>query len=211
VPQGAHQWLALNDQPGEVRDQPLAAVYAHLQHCPSPTSEWQAVREVLNDDERLATLLGIKAISVRRYAKGERTCPDAVAARLHGLALLIQQLEGTYNAYGTRRLFQRPHAALDSHAPQALLQGDWDPDDAPIRYGAQGLLAPTAALHQSHGSSPRVRVIEGEECRDQLPIPAHVILLWCNAEHLPGWCCVLEGRPGSELLPLVRREGMLAP
>jgi hypothetical protein len=77
--------------------------------------------------------------------------------------------------------------------------------------GAQGLLAPTAALHRSHEVSPCVRVMEGEEFRDQLPMPAHVLLLWCNAEPLPGCCCVPEGRPGAELLPLVRRVGMLAP
>ena len=59
-------------------------------------TQWQVVSEVLNDDELFATLLGIKAISVCRYAKGERACPDEVAARLHWLALLIQQLEGTY-------------------------------------------------------------------------------------------------------------------
>ena len=35
------------------------------------------------------------------------------------------------------------------------------------------------------------------------------ILLWCEARVLPGWCCVPEGRPGAELLPLVRREGLL--
>lgn len=75
--------------------------------------------------------------------------------------------------------------------------------------GAQGLLAPTAALYQSHEASPCVRVLEGNEQPDLLPLPAHVILLWCNAEGLPGWCCVPEGRPGADLLPLVRREGLL--
>ena len=49
---------------------------------------------VLADDELLATLLGIGAVSVRRYAKGERRCSDAVAARLHWLALVIEQLGG---------------------------------------------------------------------------------------------------------------------
>jgi len=77
--------------------------------------------------------------------------------------------------------------------------------------GAQGLLAPTAALHRSHEASPCVRVIKGNEQPELLPLPAHVILLWCNAEHLPGWCCVPEGRPDAALLPLVRREGLLAP
>ena len=77
--------------------------------------------------------------------------------------------------------------------------------------GAQGLLAPTAALHRSHEVSPCVRVIGGEGHPDELPVAANVILLWCNADQLPGWCCVPEGRPDPELLPLVRREGMLIP
>jgi len=75
--------------------------------------------------------------------------------------------------------------------------------------GAPGLLAPTAALTQSDSASPCVRVAHGQECQELLPLAAHVVLLWCAAEDLPGWCCVPEGRPGPELLPLVRREGML--
>jgi hypothetical protein len=77
--------------------------------------------------------------------------------------------------------------------------------------GARGLLAPTAALQQSDAALPCVRVRDAIEQPETLPIPAHVILLWCPAEQLPGWCCVPEGRPGPELLPLVRREGMLHP
>ena len=75
------------------------------------------MRNLLDDDDLLAALLGVSPISVRRYAKGERRCSDAVAARLHWLALLIDQLEGTYNAYGIRRWFQRPRAALDGQPP----------------------------------------------------------------------------------------------
>jgi len=77
--------------------------------------------------------------------------------------------------------------------------------------GAQGLLAPTAALHHSDTALHCTRVRDGSEEADALPTPAQVILLWCAAEQLPGWCCVPEGRPGPELLPLVRREGMLQP
>ena len=77
--------------------------------------------------------------------------------------------------------------------------------------GAQGLLAPSAALHHSEAALPCVRVRHAIEQPDTLPLPAQVILLWCTAEQLPGWCCVPEGRPGAELLPLVRREGMLLP
>ena len=77
------------------------------------------------------------------------------------------------------------------------------------RQGAQGLLAPSAALHQSHNNLPCMQVIADGEQAATLAIPAHVILLWCQADQLPGWCCVPEGRPGPELLPLVRREGRL--
>lgn len=78
------------------------------------------------------------------------------------------------------------------------------------RQGAQGLLAASAALHQSHDTLPCTQVIADGEQAATLAMPAHVILLWCEAEQLPGWCCVAEGRPGPELLPLVRREGRLA-
>jgi RES domain-containing protein len=77
------------------------------------------------------------------------------------------------------------------------------------KQGAQGLLAPTAALHDSDRVLPAVRVSNGSEQPDRLAMPAQVILLWCEARVLPGWCCVPEGRPGAELLPLVRREKLL--
>ncbi|MCX5931797.1 MAG: RES domain-containing protein [Cyanobacteria bacterium] len=76
--------------------------------------------------------------------------------------------------------------------------------------GTQGLLAPTAALHRSDVALPCVRVTKGTQQPEQLPLPSHVILLWCAAEELPRWCCVPEGRPGPDLLPMVRRQGMVA-
>lgn len=75
--------------------------------------------------------------------------------------------------------------------------------------GAQGLLAPSAALYHSDQVLPCSRVCDGSNQADQLLMPAQVLLLWCAAEQLRGWCCVSEGRPEPELLPLVRREGML--
>ena len=77
------------------------------------------------------------------------------------------------------------------------------------KLGAQGLLAPTAALHHSDKVLPAVRVSNGSEQPELLAMPAQVILLWCEARLLPGWCCVPEGRPGAELLPLVRRGKLL--
>jgi hypothetical protein len=138
----ARQWLDPQPEASDhLRDELLAQVYERLEECPSPATEWQAVRGVLDDDALLAALLGVGLASVRRYAKGERHCSVSVAVRLHWLALLIDQLEGTYNAYGIRRWFQRPRAALDGQAPQDRLKGDWDPDDNDIQ--------PLVALAQS--------------------------------------------------------------
>ena len=131
--QATRQWLDQKQKAGPVPDSLLAQVYELLEECPSPATEWQAVREVLNDDDLLAALLGIGPISVRRYAKGDRHCSDSVAARLHWLALLIDQLEGTYNAYGIRRWFKRPRVVLSCQTPQDRLKGDWDPDDDSVR------------------------------------------------------------------------------
>jgi len=128
----AQQWLSHKPAGGANRDQLLAEVYERLEECPSPDTEWQSVREVLND-ELLAGLLTISQVSLRRYAKGERHCPDLIAARLHWLALVIEQLEGTYNAYGIRRWLQRPRTALDGQAPLDRLQGPWDPDDNAVQ------------------------------------------------------------------------------
>jgi hypothetical protein len=126
------QWLSRNPAGGASRDQLLAEIYERLEECPSPDTEWQSVREVL-DDDLLAGLLAIRQVSLRRYAKGERSCPDLTAVRLHWLALVIEQLEGTYSAYGIRRWFQRPRAALDGQASLDRLQGPWDPDDNAIQ------------------------------------------------------------------------------
>ena len=128
----AQQWLAQKPGSSSMRDQLLAEVYARLEECPSPDTEWKSVREVL-DDDLLAGLLAISQVSLRRYAKGDRACPDLIAARLHWLALVIEQLEGTYNAYGMRRWFQRPRIALEGQAPVDRLQGPWDPDDNAVQ------------------------------------------------------------------------------
>lgn len=60
----ARQWL--DQKPGagdQARDELLAQVYAQLEDCPSPATEWQAVRDVLNDDALLAALLGLGVAS----------------------------------------------------------------------------------------------------------------------------------------------------
>ena len=106
----------------------LRLVVAALEASPVPDREWPALLRVIEGDQ-LAALLGISASSLRRYAAGERTTPDIVAARLHHLALIVGDLAGAYNDVGIRRWFERKRTALDGRAPSALLSGDWDPDD----------------------------------------------------------------------------------
>ena len=106
----------------------LRQIESLLEQSPVPDTEWPRVLQVF-DRDRLAPLLGISPSSAVRYARGERSTPDAVAARLHFVALVSGDLAGAYNAIGIRRWFERPRAALDGRAPADLLAGDWAPDD----------------------------------------------------------------------------------
>lgn len=106
----------------------LRQIESLLEESPVPDKEWRRLLQVL-DRDRLAALVGVSPSSVARYERGERATPDAVAARLHFLALVVGDLAGAYNAIGIRRWFDRPRSALDGHAPAELLAGDWQPDD----------------------------------------------------------------------------------
>jgi hypothetical protein len=106
----------------------LRLVIAALEASPVAGHEWPVLARVLEADQ-LASLLGISVTSLRRYASGERDTPDAVAARLHHLALIVGDLAGAYNEVGIRRWFDRKRTALDGKSPAALLAGEWNPDD----------------------------------------------------------------------------------
>ena len=108
-------------------DEAVALALEGTEHSPMPRGEWPALIETLGED-LLARLLGISASSLRRYATGTRPTPDAVATRLHLLALVVVDLAGAYNTCGIRRWFTRPRRALEGRAPLALLDGEWDPD-----------------------------------------------------------------------------------
>jgi transcriptional regulator with XRE-family HTH domain len=106
----------------------LRVVVAALEASPVAKYEWPAVSRVL-EPEQLAALLDISVSSLRRYLSGERDTPDAVAARLHHLALIVGDLSGAYNDVGVRRWFIRPRAALGDRSPASLLAGGWAPED----------------------------------------------------------------------------------
>ncbi|HWH24579.1 MAG TPA: hypothetical protein VNW68_06775 [Candidatus Limnocylindria bacterium] len=98
---------------------------------PLPERELAALAETLGIDP-LAELLGISAVSLRRYIAGSRGVPDAVALRAHWLALVSADLAGAYNEIGIRRWFERPRSALGGRSPRDVLTGDWQPDDEPV-------------------------------------------------------------------------------
>jgi hypothetical protein len=124
----------------------LTTMIAALEASPVPVFEWHGVARVLGGEE-LAPLLNVSVSSLKRYQSGERDTPDAIAARLHWLALTVGDLAGSYNDIGIRRWFHRKRERLNGRAPAALLRGDWDPDDdgpAQVRQLARELVSLSA-------------------------------------------------------------------
>ena len=119
-----------------VSDEELASLLSRVREqvaeSPLPESEWKPMRATLGD-ELLAGLLDVSPTSLRRYADGERTTPDPVAARLHALAIITSDLAGGYNDHGMRRWFVRPRPQLDGRAPADLLAGGFDPDSDDVK------------------------------------------------------------------------------
>jgi hypothetical protein len=136
--------LDRTDDPRRVAEL-LDILYDELRASPSPQTEVRQLGDVLGAD-LLTELSGASPSSLRRYAAGERSVPDDVAARLHHLALLISHLAGGYNDFGIRRWFLRGRAQLDGRSPGQLLRGGrWDPDDD----GPQRILQLAEALNSS--------------------------------------------------------------
>lgn len=117
-----------------------------LEESPAPEFEWNRLTEMLGL-ELLSRLLGISAISVRRYKAAARTTPDDVADRLHFLSLIVGDLSGAYNEIGIRQWFSRKRAQLDGHAPSDWLRGRWkssQPGPRRVRDLARALVASPA-------------------------------------------------------------------
>jgi hypothetical protein len=108
-----------NGRPGDLEGALRSAITA-VDESPQPDGEWGPARELLGDD-LLARLVGISPASLRRYAAGTRRTPDGVAWRLHVVARILAALLGSYNAYGIRRWFDRPRAALAGRAPAQVI------------------------------------------------------------------------------------------
>jgi hypothetical protein len=105
----------------------LERLLADAEASPRPTGEWQPVLSTL-DEELVARLVGASPSSIRRYSSGGRETPQAIAERLHFIALVLAELAGSYNEYGMRRWFTRPRSALEGQSPADLMGKDFDPD-----------------------------------------------------------------------------------
>ncbi len=125
----------------------LDRLYEELLASPAPDTEADALVEVLGS-ELAAQLAGISPSSLRRYVTGERPTPDAVAARVHHVAVIVSHLAAGYNDFGIRRWFARPRAQLDGKPPADLLHAGWDPDEE----GPQRVLRLAEALNSSHAT-----------------------------------------------------------
>jgi hypothetical protein len=124
----------------------LELMMGALEASPVPKFEWGGLARVLAADD-LGALLNVSSSSLKRYQSGDRDTPDAVAARLHFLALVVGDLAGSYNEIGIRRWFHRRRTLLGDRAPAALLKGDWDPDEegpARVRQLARELVSLSA-------------------------------------------------------------------
>ena len=124
----------------------LEMMIAALEASPVPKFEWGGLARVFPADE-LGVLLNVSASSLRRYQSEERATPDAVAARLHFLALVVGDLAGSYNDLGIRRWFHRKRTLLDGRSAASLLKGEWDPDEegpARVRQLARDLVSLSA-------------------------------------------------------------------
>lgn len=126
---GQEAAVALLEPPRNARlPRLLASLDASLADSPVPDRE---IAELLRiyDHEQLATLAGTSVASLRRYAAGTRTVPDAVAHRIHFIALVTSDLGGAYNEFGLRRWWDRPRSALGDRSPRQALGRDWSLDD----------------------------------------------------------------------------------
>jgi len=99
-----------------------------LAESPMPGRELHELLRVY-DYDGLASLVGTSVASLRRYAGATRTVPDAIADRIHFVALVTSDLAGSYNEFGLRRWWERPRVTLGGRSPRDALVSGWKPGD----------------------------------------------------------------------------------
>jgi uncharacterized protein (DUF2384 family) len=120
---------------GEHRPDRLAMLMRRLDDAltasPLPDRELPEVLRVF-DREVVAKLTGTSSVSLGRYQAGSRRWPDQLAARIHWLALVLADLAGAYNDFGSRRWFERKRTQLGGRSPREVLGSEWDPTDPDV-------------------------------------------------------------------------------
>jgi hypothetical protein len=109
-------------------DTTIVALLRALEYSPRPSDEINYLSGVVGF-EQLSALVGASESSLRRYTAETRDVPDSIAARIHFVAILVAILRGSFNEFGIRRWFHRPHPDLAEHSPAQFLTGNWDPSD----------------------------------------------------------------------------------
>ena len=120
---------------GDTPPERLAALIKRLDDAlaasPLPDRELPEVLRVL-DREQVAELTGTSSVSLGRYQAGARKWPDQLAARIHWLSMVLADLAGAYNEFGSRRWFDRKRSQLGGRSPRGVLVSDWDPADPDV-------------------------------------------------------------------------------
>lgn len=129
---GLAEQVAARDDAAEPGERTTLAFLDALRNSPRPAGEIPALAAIFGYVP-LGHLVGASEPSLRRYAAEDRTTPDPVAQRVHFIAQLIAVLRGSFNEFGIRRWFERPHPALGGSTPVALLGADFDPSDRGAR------------------------------------------------------------------------------
>jgi hypothetical protein len=106
----------------------IRALLAALIDSPRPAAEIAHLAPIFGYPV-LGRLVGASVPSLRRYGGEGRRTPDAVAQRVHLLAQLVAVLRGSFNEFGIRRWFERPHPHLAGQEPGGLLARGLDPAD----------------------------------------------------------------------------------
>lgn len=126
---GLAEQVAARGDAAEPGEETTLAFLDALQHSPRPADEIANLAAIFGYAS-LELLVGSSEPSLRRYAAESRATPDGVAERVHFVAQLVAIVRGSFNEFGIRRWFDRPHPALDGRAPASLLGGEFDPSDA---------------------------------------------------------------------------------
>lgn len=113
-------------------DETILAFLGALIESPRPAAEIARLSTIFGYPA-LGRLVGASVPSLRRYGGEDRRTPDAIAQRVHLVALLTAILRGSFNEFGIRRWFERPHPALDGRVPGDLVARAADPADRDAR------------------------------------------------------------------------------